>query len=121
MGRWCELLADPETLTLPPPEVTSRDGATGPVPKTAQALADLAAANGWAVQVTYARGPRMHSAHGKFLRMVDSIAVRMRRGDQLAFGFWTAGKFDNATGWTFGKMPEHFGAEEIKDYVRRTQ
>lgn len=112
-GRWSELLAERVTALVPPPEITSRDGVDGPVPKSAQALARLAAANGWRVRVTYARGPRTAK------RIADSIAVRMRRGEQIAVAFWTDAKFDKpAVAWTIGAAPELLGSEPIKDHIR---
>lgn len=118
-GRWAELLAEPVPLLVPPPEISSREPYHFAVPSSARLLAKLAAANGWRVAVTYARGPRVHSTTGKVTRVVDSIAVRLQRGDQVALAFWTAGKFESpATAWTFGKAPELLGAEPIKDHVR---
>lgn len=118
-GRWSELLAEPEVLLIPLPEISSRDPHHFAVPKTARALAVLAAANRWRVRVTYARGPRIHSTTGRVTRIADTVAVRMRRDDQIAFAFWTAGKFEApAIAWTFGKAPELLGAEPIKNYLK---
>jgi hypothetical protein len=61
------------------------------IPKTAKALADAATANGWDVEITYAR----HWAEkARPPKAVDSIAVRMWRETRLA-GIWYGGKFES--------------------------
>ena len=61
------------------------------IPKTAKALADVATANGWDVEVTYARH---RNENTKPPREIDSIAVRMWRETRLA-GIWYEGKFES--------------------------
>lgn len=61
------------------------------IPKTAKALARAAEANGWDVEITYARH---RNEKARPPREIDSIAVRMWRETRLA-GIWYDGKFES--------------------------
>lgn len=113
-------------LVHPAPEVPCRTARPEETPRTAVALATRAAAHGWSVLVTYARGvpvdsdglparetervplvdvntgvplttptgrPRVEVVTTGRLLVVDSIAVRLRRGGARAVGLWHDGKF----------------------------
>jgi hypothetical protein len=62
------------------------------VPKNAAALIERAKANGWTVRVTTGGGV-LTNRNGS--RVVESLAVRLRRGSERAYGVWIDGKFDN--------------------------
>lgn len=117
-----EALADP----IPNPEVLARPAAVGEIPKTAQQLYDLAITHGWYGSITYSRGPVTHSRTGKFLRMVDSICVRLaRQGNdprartmQRVVAGWTDGAFAKATVWDAGQPARILDAEPVKAHVR---
>jgi hypothetical protein len=67
------------------------------MPRNAIRLVVNAEARGWRVEVTYARGAL---AGVRSARVVESIAVRMARGNVRAVGIWHDGGF--ATGLVFG-------------------
>lgn len=115
-----EALADP----IPAPEVLARPAAPGEIPKTAQALYDDAIAAGWYGSITYSRGPIAHASTGKFLRMVDSICVRLARQVtprtmQRVVAGWTDGAFAKATVWDAGEPARILDAEPVKAHVRQ--
>jgi hypothetical protein len=62
------------------------------VPRNAAALIDKAKANGWTVRITTSGGVLTNRNGSK---VVESLAVRLRRGSERAFGVWIDGKFDN--------------------------
>jgi hypothetical protein len=62
------------------------------VPRNAAALIDKAKANGWTVRITTGGGVLTNRNGSK---VVESLAVRLRRGSERAFGVWIDGKFDN--------------------------
>jgi hypothetical protein len=81
---------DPALETFPEPEVWARPATAGEMPRNAIALRHVAELTGWRVDVTYARGTY---ATRSTARVVDSLAVRMRRGDVRLVGIWHDGKF----------------------------
>jgi hypothetical protein len=100
------------TKPHPKPQVVCRPVTEGDViPGTAKSLVTLAEEFDWSVLVTYARG----TLPGKTGRVVESIAVRMRRsGMPRMCGLWIDGKFDSGTSSNF--WPMNLG--ELKDKVR---
>lgn len=118
-----------ERIEHVPPEVTSREVTAEEAPKVAVDMAKLAEGEGWDVTITYARGTT-DSAQPK---VVDSIAVRMRRGPQAAAAVWIrpvvggAWKFDmgaRAGRWLCqktgmaGLIPIKLGNAAMKEYLR---
>jgi hypothetical protein len=65
-------------------------------------LAEAADAAGWAVQATYARGTKLDRQGGPG-KVVDSLAVRLRRGPDRGVAVWSGGVF--YTGWTWTTDP----------------
>jgi hypothetical protein len=81
---------EPALETFPEPEVWARPARLAEIPKTARTLMALGTLHGWRVETTYARGTY---ATRSTARVVDSIAVRMRRGNMRLIGIWHDGKF----------------------------
>lgn len=85
----------------PAPEVPCRLALAREVPAGALALQRAAEGAGWHVGVTYARGTRV----GRAPKVVDSIAVRLRRKGARAWAVWLDGKADGAalrlSGWGY--------------------
>lgn len=78
-------------------------------PKTARRLATVAEANGWEVAVTWAKH---WSEEARPPRAVETIAVRMWRGNVRLAGLWHDGKFK------VGLAPfRRFGADELRRIV----
>ena len=75
---------DPVVQAYPEPEVRSTDGLTGPEKRAVQDLDRYAQDQGWETRVTYARGCMPHATHGTPGPVADSLAVRMRRGQDYA-------------------------------------
>ena len=86
--RWANDV--PALEVIPPPEVWSRPARLAEIPKTARTLMAFGTLHGWRVETTYARGTY---ATRSTMRVVDSIAVRMRRGDARLVGVWHDRKF----------------------------
>lgn len=91
-------------MDWPAPEVACRLAEPGEIPRGAAAVLAVAEAAGWTVEPTYARGtsvagPNSKPRHG---RVVDSIALRMRRGLDRAVAVWVDGRFDLAYAWSVG-------------------
>ncbi len=86
----------------PKPQVAARPVTEDDtIPGTAKTLIALAEEHEWTVLVTYARG----TLPGRTGRVVDSIAVRMRRsGVPRLCGLWIDGKFDSGTSSNFWPM-----------------
>jgi hypothetical protein len=82
---------EPALESFPEPEVWARPATAGEMPRNAIALRHVAELTGWRVDVTYARGTY---ATRSTARVVDSIAVRMRKpGKPRLVGLWHDGKF----------------------------
>ena len=80
--------AEPEQrLPIPPPEVERRTAEPDEIPRGPKTIVNLARKEGWEVWVTYARGPWQH-ASGELAGLVESLAVRCRRGEQRVTGLW---------------------------------
>lgn len=112
----------------PPPECGAREAAAEEMPRPAVTLAKVARECGWEVAVTYARG----TTDSTQPRLVHSIAVRMRRGAQVAVAAWMrtvdsgSWKFelgarlgtwrDHGTGMR-GLIPVKLGSNDLKAYI----
>jgi hypothetical protein len=81
---------EPALESFPEPEVWARPARLAEIPKTARTLMALGTLHGWRVETTYARGTY---ATRSTARVVDSIAVRMRRGNLRLIGIWHDRKF----------------------------
>lgn len=81
------------------------------VPSGARSLAKSALSAGCAVVITYARGTMKTQTTEK---VVDSIAVRMRRGERVAFGIWLDGRYK--TGVILDRLCTA-GARELKEWA----
>ena len=62
-------------------------------------LAEAATATGWSVALTYARGTKL-DRRGRPGAVVDSVAVRLRRGHHRAVGIWEGSAFRAGWVWT---------------------
>ena len=79
-------------MTWPAPEVLARRATNEEIPRGAWLVVRLAETCGWSVIATYARG----TAPGRPPRVVDSLALRMRRGPRRAVGVWEDRRFTMA-------------------------
>lgn len=91
----------PAPPAYPAPEITSRDGVTGPEKRAVVALEELARAHGWLTRVTYAKGHLQHGTTGKPGAVRDSLAVRMVRG---AGDYAVAVYVDRGHSWSWETM-----------------
>lgn len=82
-------------MTWPAPEVPTRLATDVEIPTGARRVAKVAATAGWAVVATYARG----TCPGRTPHVVDSLALRMRRGRHRAVAVWHGTKFTFACAW----------------------
>lgn len=79
----------------PAPEVACRPAVEGEFSKTSRAARAAAQASGWTVVATYARGNRVARGNRPGI-VVDSLALRMRRGPTYVVACWSNGSFDMA-------------------------
>jgi len=81
----------------PAPETPARPPEDGEVPAGARRVADVAKSAGWRVVATYARG----TYPGRPPRVVDSVALRMRRdgSTRIAVAVWHGTRFAFAITW----------------------
>jgi len=79
----------------PAPEVSCRLAEPWEVPNAAHLMSRKAQAAGWLVVFTYARGTRP----GLKPKVVDSLALRMRRPPLGACAIWIDGAFDFGMRW----------------------
>lgn len=102
--------------TWPPPEVPCRAAVDTEVPRTAFAIASSAQRAGWVVDVTYARGtaPTRYWEPGP---VVDSIAVRLRRGSSRGVGTWVNGRWRAGFTWSSTEPLHPVGARGLAAYV----
>ncbi len=117
-------------MSHPAPQVAARVARVEQVPAAAARMAEAAAANGWEVSVTFARGTDMTAAGEVAMRtideivpeqytptgrpkvtkvpvgprVVDSIAVRCARDDRVLVAIWHDGRFCTALERTIGKL-----------------
>jgi len=99
----------------PAPEVVHRPAAQDEIPGGARAIEKLAARHGWRVVPTYARGTRA----GRPPRVVDSIALRLRREGVRAWAVWLDGKFDTAMVLRDGELPHEVRLAAIREELQR--
>jgi hypothetical protein len=88
----------------PAPDVPCRPAAPDEIPTSAARLAKAAAAAGWDVKVTYARGTPMLGGE-----LVDSLVVRLRAKYRMAVGVWVQGRW--TSGWHWSAAHSYEGAE----------
>jgi hypothetical protein len=91
----------PPRVEHPAPEVTNRPATAEEIPRGARTVQTVAERHGWMVAVTYARGTKP----GRSATVVDSIALRFRRGEVRAWAVWLDGKFDEARLLYPGELP----------------
>lgn len=70
------------------PIIAMREATTDQVPRTAAGMAAVARAHGYTVRITYARGTAVTDGPE-----IDSVVVRMYRGNLRAAGCWENGKW----------------------------
>ena len=111
---------DDRIFEIPPPEVYST-----PIPIDDARLPSgarfLLKAAGWTAWATYSRGPKVHSTHGNFLRMVDVVVVRARldSGGRAAVACWYDKSFEFA--WLLGPrgtMPRRVNSRALHSWIR---
>ena len=83
----------------PLPEVSRRAAQSAEVSTSASVLAEAATADGWAVQLTFARGARL-DRYGNPGKVTDSLAVRLSRGNRRAVATFLNGSFKTGWNWT---------------------
>lgn len=99
----------------PAPEVRARPAEPSEVPSGAAALRKAATAAGWASTATYARGWTPGS-----LRKVETLVVRLSRGNERAVACWETGpdgkaKADGA--WLVRPQFRKLGVRELKAHL----
>jgi hypothetical protein len=94
--RWGPLLREEH----PAPEIACRLAEPWEVPNAAHLMSRKAQGAGWLVYFTYCRG----TMPGRAAKVVDSLALRMRREPLGACAIWIDGAFD------FGLRFEHTAA-----------
>ncbi len=95
---------------MTPPEIPCRLAATDEIPRSAHTLMNKAQAAGWTVCATFARGTDIK---GRRHKVVDSVAVRLRRGGSSLVALWIDGKFDCALA-PFRRMNSHQLKAEVE-------
>jgi len=79
----------------PAPLVRARPAADAEIPSTARTLAEAAEAAGWQTWFDYAHGTRTN-ARGEPTRVVESVVLRARRGDDGVVATFTDSRFSTA-------------------------
>lgn len=100
----------------PEPEVWARPAVPSEIPRGASAMQKLAARHGWSVDARYARGTRA----GRPPRVVDSLALRLRRDGVRAWAVWADGKFDAAQIWYPSGVPQNVNLTAVREHMART-
>lgn len=119
-----ERSAPQAAVVVPAPEVVCRDAADDEIPRGARGVMRAAVEQGWTVRVTYARGPALHAKSGEVLRIVDSVALRMRREGhdglpgqliERAVAVWHDGRAEDSWWWIEGySLPYKMGITALK-------
>lgn len=76
-------------------EIACRDAEPAEIPRGARGVMAVAQEHDWRVRCTYARGV----PSSRIARVVDSVAVRMRRDNRGAWAVWEDSKFHSACTW----------------------
>jgi hypothetical protein len=104
---------------LPPIEVGRRDATEEEIggPRTGRRqMLKAAQKAGWSVWATYARGPLAHATSGEFLRMIDSLALRMSHpSGHRCVATWEDGDFAGAW-WLTPLKP--MGSPDLKKRIQ---
>ena len=112
---WYPRWVAPEAVPHPAPEIACRVTAGQEIPRGALTVRKAALGAGWSVVATYARGTQWtRSGPGA---VVDSLALRMRRGLLAAVAVWVSGRFDFGMRWGEGVRPESLGAKELTAWL----
>lgn len=103
-------------VTHPAPEIPLREATEAEVPGGARIKRKLAQANGWSVRAMYARGTRQHRT-GKQGNVVDSMSLRMDRGNIYIAALWIDEKFDLAWRCPPGEFPTSGNSERLREWL----
>jgi hypothetical protein len=91
--------------------IACRPTLQGEVPTTPARIAKTASTSGWEVATTYAKA----DIDG---RIVDSVALRLRRLPLGGYGLWINGKFDIAYVWSQFTPLKKVGARTLASFVK---
>jgi len=94
------------------PEQRSRPATAAETPSLAQLLVRRARAADWKVVTTYARGTWKVGDRGK-PKVIDSIVVRMSRGDDRAVAVWHDRRFASGVLWGTTRPMHMLGLNEL--------
>lgn len=93
---------EPEAPPFPAPVVTSQDGGEVPDKIAVRRVVSAAEGAGWTAVLTYACGHVPHATTGRPSdNPKDSIAVRLSRGQEVAFAVYTN---TSRSTWSWGTM-----------------
>lgn len=87
----------------PAPEIPARLASDNEISRGPKNIKTRAENNGWTVTVTFARGTQL----GRTPRVVNSIVLRMERGNEYAVAVWHDGKFNCAYVWRVDSIVSH--------------
>lgn len=91
--------------------VPCRDATADETPTSAARLSKAAAEHGWRSRCTYAQA----DIDGK---VINSVAVRLRRGILAGYGLWVDGKFALAYITSTLSSPRKVGARDLSAFVK---
>lgn len=103
-----------EAKTHPEPEVPARLAEPHEVPRGAAIVQRLAEAAGWIVVPTYARGTVAIGVRTP--RVIDSLALRMRRDRRAVVAVWEDGQFALAYVWG-AAPPKKVSNAELRAHI----
>jgi hypothetical protein len=96
--RAAAVIEEAKPIIVYTPEVTARDATDDEIPGGCKIVRNAGTRNGWTVHsLHYARGPIYHGTSGDFLRMIDSVVLRMDKpGYGRVVATWEDGNFYTA-------------------------
>jgi hypothetical protein len=109
--------ASDESRAWPAPEVVAREANAEEVPASAKRLAKRAEEVGWTVGVVYSRGTTPQGAKWEPGPVVDTVAVRARRGDRAVVALWRDGKFAGGLVGSRSDGLRQVGSRELTEIV----
>lgn len=114
--REAVVIEEAKPIAVYTPEVYARDATDDETPGGCRIVLNAAKRAGWTVHsLHYARGPMYHGTSGEFLRMVDSIVLRLDRNYRRVVATWEDGKFHTA--WNLNPLRK-LNATQLKDIVK---